>query len=546
MSKSIDALQSKLIASCQASMGEPLEDVDTLRRIAMACLAGGAGGLRLNSAKCVAAVRSHTRLPIIGIEKVDFGDRVRITPDFAAAARLARAGADIIALDCTDREWPGGEPWRQLIDRIHRELHLPVMADIATLEEALAAATAGADMIGTTLSGYTDETRDIHSFNWTLLAALTRQTGRPIVAEGRISSPRDARRAIAARAWCVVVGAAITRPGSITAGFVREMSMPLNQRPAIAADIGATAIKAGLVDREGRIEWPVRVPTPFKQGAEAIASSAAGAIEQVLHRARCEGIEPVGVGIASAGFIDTRAGSVFAATDNLPGWSGFNLREFAEKRFHLPTCVENDAHAAALGELTFGSGRDLHTFVSITLGTGVGGAVVIDRELIRGQHGFAGAFGHSPIRAKGRPCNCGLTGCLEAYVSAAALVLEYKKLDGAAALQSGGEDAALAFEVGRLADAQDRTALQAYSTLAGYLAEGIANLFNILDPQAVLVSGGLVKGRPDFIADVERRVSQLLYFGAQRKPRVLLATGGDQSGVLGAAAALFDYEARHV
>jgi predicted NBD/HSP70 family sugar kinase len=262
----------------------------------------------------------------------------------------------------------------------------------------------------------------------------------------------------------------------------------------------------------------------------------------VLLHAEREGIELAGLGIASAGYIDTRTGAVLAATDNLPGWSGFNLREFGQNRFHLRTCVENDAHAAALGELTFGAGRDLDTFVCLTLGTGVGGAVVINRKLIRGQHGFAGSFGHTTIRWNGRPCNCGHTGCLEAYVSASALVLEYRELRGAEGLGSASEDVASAFEIGRLAEEHDRTALEAYSILAGYLAEGIANLFNVLDPQAILVSGGLVKGRLEFVADVERRVGQLLQFGSRRKPCIRLAAGGDQAGVLGAAAALFNLE----
>ena len=166
------ALKDVLVVSCQAAPGDPLENVDALRRIALACIRGGAGGLRLNGGECIAAVRPDTSVPIIGLKKVYLDGRLRITPDFAAAVELAKAGADIIALRCTDRTWPAGEPWQQLIDRIHQELHLPVMADIATLEEARAAAAAGADMIGTTLHGYTEQTQDAHGFNWSLLAVM--------------------------------------------------------------------------------------------------------------------------------------------------------------------------------------------------------------------------------------------------------------------------------------------------------------------------------------------------------------------------------------
>jgi glucokinase-like ROK family protein len=534
------ALKDVLVVSCQASPGDPLENVDALRRIAMTCIRGGAGGLRLNGGEYIAAIRPDTRVPIIGLKKAYLDGRLRITPDFAAAVELAKAGADIIALDCTDRIWLAGEPWQQLVKRIHRELHLPVMADIATLEEARAAAAAGADMIGTTLHGYTEQTQDAHGFSWSLLADVIRETGRPVVAEGHISTPEEARRAIMAGAWCVVVGSAITRPGTITVNFVHAIQRPINSGAAIGVDIGGTWIKAGLVDREGHIRFPARVPTGARGGREAIVSATVEAIDRVLRSTRQAKIEPIGLGIASAGVIDVHDGKVFAATENLPGWTGFDLRGFAEKRFHLPTCVENDAHAAVLAEMYFGSARLFNNFVAITIGTGVGGGVVVDRKLIRGQHGFAGSFGHSTLRQNGRPCTCGRAGCLEAYVSASALAREFRDRSGARGDNDALTDADMALKVSHLADAKDITAREAYSALAGYLAEGVASLFNVLDPDAVIVSGGLVEGKPWFIAEVEKRVAQLLHFGALRKPRIQLAAAVNEAGLLGAAVAVFN------
>jgi glucokinase-like ROK family protein len=534
------ALKDVLVVSCQAAPGDPLENVDALRRIALACIRGGAGGLRLNGGECIAAVRPDTSVPIIGLKKVYLDGRLRITPDFAAAVELAKAGADIIALDCTDRTWPAGEPWQQLIDRIHQELHLPVMADIATLEEARSAAAAGADMIGTTLHGYTEQTQDAHGFNWSLLADVIRETGRPVIAEGHISTPAETRRAMMAGAWCVVVGSAITRPGTITANFVHAIQRPQNSGAVIGVDIGGTCIKAGLVDQEGHIRFPTRVPTGARGGREAIASATAEAINQVLLSARQAGVEPIGLGIASAGVIDVHDGKVFAATKNLPGWTGFDLRGFAEKRFQLPTCVENDAHAAVLAEMYFGSARNFNNFVAITIGTGVGGGIVLNHTLIRGEHGFAGSFGHSTIRQDGRPCTCGRAGCLEAYVSASALAREFRDRSSACEDDSELGDAEMALKVSRLADAKDPIAREAYSALAEYLAEGVASLFNVLDPEAVIVSGGLVEGKPWFIAEVEQRVAQLLHFGTLRTPRVQLAAAVNEAGLLGAAVAVFN------
>jgi len=534
------ALKDVVVVSCQAAPGDPLENVDALRRIALACLQGGARGLRLNGGECVAAVRPHTGVPIIGLKKTYLDGRLRITPDLAAAAELAKAGADIIAIDCTDRVWPAGEPWHRLIERIHQELRLPVMADIATLEEARAAAAAGADLIGTTLHGYTENTEHAHGFSWPLLEDVIRETGRPVVAEGHISKPEEARRAIMAGAWCVVVGSAITRPGTITADFFHAVQRPLNVGSAIGVDIGGTWIKAGLVDREGTIRFAVRVPTGARGGREAIASATAAAIDQVLRSARQQGVEPGGLGIASAGVIDVPGGTVFAATDNLPGWTGFDLRAFAEKRFQLPTHVENDAHAAVLADMHFGSARHLQNFVAITIGTGIGGGVVVDRTLVRGQHGFAGSFGHSTIRPNGRPCTCGRTGCLEAYVSASALVREFRDQAMAHGDEVALADADMALKVSRLADANDPTARQAYFALAGYLAEGVASLFNVVDPEAIIIAGGLVEGKPWFATAVEQRVTQLLHFGKVRSPRVRLAAAVNEAGVLGAAVAVFN------
>jgi len=540
MTKTCSALKGVLVVSCQAAPGDPLENVDALRRIALACLRGGAGGLRLNGGDCIAAVRPDTKVPMIGLKKAYLEGRLRITPDFAAAVELAQAGADIIALDCTNRIWPAGEPWQQLVKRIHQELHLPVMADIATLEEARAAAAAGADMIGTTLHGYTEQTQDATGFNWPLLADIIRETGRPVVAEGHISTPAEAKRAITAGAWCVVVGSAITRPGTITANFMRALQPPFKSGAAIGVDIGGTWIKAGLVDQEGHIRFPTRVPTEARGGRKTIATAIAKAIDQVLLSARQEGLEPIGLGIASAGVIDVQDGKVFAATENLPGWTGFDLRAFAEQRFQLPTRIENDAHAAVLAEMYFGFARHLQNFVVITIGTGIGGGIVVDRKLVRGQHGFAGSFGHTTIRQNGRPCTCGREGCLEAYVSASALAREFRDRSDAHVDTEARIDADLAWQVSQLADADNPIARQAYFAMAGYLAEGIAGLFNVVDPEAIIVAGGLVEGKPWFAEDVEKRVAQMLHFGTLRRPRVQLAASMNEAGVLGAAVAVFN------
>jgi predicted NBD/HSP70 family sugar kinase len=426
-----------------------------------------------------------------------------------------------------------------IIKRVHEELRLPVMADIATLEEGLAAAAAGADFVGTTLNGYTEETCGNHFFDWSLLADLVRRIRVPIIAEGHISTPEEARRAAAMGAWCVIVGSAITRPGVITSKFVRALRNGSSAGAAIGVDIGGTCVKAGLVRPTGAVSLETQVPTEAAKGRDAIAASLCEAIEQVL-AALTKGIQPVGLGIASAGAISAKDGSVFAATENLPGWAGFDLRSFAEKRFHLPTWVVNDAHAAVLAELHFGAGRSLSNFVAITIGTGIGGGIVCDGKLLRGQHGFAGSIGHHVIREGGHPCNCGRRGCLEAYVSTAALLREFRERGGAIPDHASIDDAALALRINHLAIEGLPAAVGAYRALGNYLAEGIANIFNLFDPEAVLVSGGLVEGQVQFLCAVAEQVANLLHLGLKRQPCVRAAKAGRFAGVQGAAALVFE------
>lgn len=536
-----DQIRGKLIASCQAAPGDPLEDTDAIRRMARAVAAVDIGGLRINSAEHVAAIRQDTALPIIAIEKHYHDGLLRITSSFAAAEKLARAGASIIALDCTRRAWRFGEPWREIVRRIHAELHLPVMADIATFEEAEDAQNAGADFVGTTLNGYTDDTSHIQSFDWALLSRLVTELRIPVIAEGHVASPIEARRAVAAGAWSVVVGSAITRPATIAAGYVAALKDAVSGA-AIGVDIGGTSIKAALVGRDGSVTLETTVPTNASGGKDAIVRGLTEAITQVKNGAAAQHAQLCGVGIASAGAIDAQTGAVFAATENLPGWTGFPLCAFVSQLCSLRAYAINDAQAAALSELRFGRGRNLKNFVTITLGTGVGGGVVANGALLKGECGFGGTIGHQVIRTGGLPCNCGRQGCLEAYVSSSSLLREYEKHRGNAA-STGGDAAGQIRQIGELARAGDPSARHAYAMLADYLAEGLANLFNILDPEAVFVSGGLIEGHADFVANVEARVTQILHFGAKRKPRIYPATQGYYAGVQGAAALVFDEQA---
>jgi N-acylglucosamine-6-phosphate 2-epimerase len=218
----LEAIRGRLIVSCQASEGDPLDDLDTLTRIATSVLRGGAGGLRAEGVAHIAAFRAITQLPIIGIIKTyDANGDVYITPDFRSAKAVSDAGADIIALDCTARRLTAAEPWPELVSRIHAELNRSVLADIATLKDALAAERAGADAVATTLYGYTAETANQRNVSWALVRSIVARLTIPVLVEGHITDPQEARTALDLGATAVVVGSAITRPETITARFIQ-------------------------------------------------------------------------------------------------------------------------------------------------------------------------------------------------------------------------------------------------------------------------------------------------------------------------------------
>lgn len=201
-----------LIVSCQAASDSPLARPDIIAALALTAERNGAVGVRIDHPINIRAVRAEVTVPILGIEKIlDDDFDVYITPTYASAARVRASGADVIALDGTMRPRPNGETLRGIVARVQDELGCGVMADIATVEEGLAAVLdAGANLVGTTLSGYTPETYAHDAPDYELVEQLAKRLEVPVICEGRLHSPEDVRRAFDCGAFAVVVGTAIT------------------------------------------------------------------------------------------------------------------------------------------------------------------------------------------------------------------------------------------------------------------------------------------------------------------------------------------------
>jgi len=216
-------LERGLVVSCQATEDTPFHGPVFMAAMARAAEMGGAVGIRANGPADIAAIKSSVHLPIIGIWKVVYeGYEPYITPTLEDAQKIAEAGADIIALDATLRPHPRDLSAQQLIAEV-KTLGLPVMADISTFEEGIAAAEAGADIVATTMSGYTRYSPQSDQPDFKLIEELARALSIPVIAEGKIGTPDQARRAIDLGAFAVVVGAAITQPWTITEKFASAL-----------------------------------------------------------------------------------------------------------------------------------------------------------------------------------------------------------------------------------------------------------------------------------------------------------------------------------
>jgi len=512
-------LEGKLIVSCQADASDAFYGF--MDRFAKAALAGGAGGIRANGVRDVRAIRSAVNLPIIGIEKILHSDgTILITPNFESAQALVEAGADMIALDCTKRGQQYGALER--LARIKAELQVPVLADIATIEEAQAAAQAGADAVLSTMRGYTAGTAHALRFDPTFIEDLVRAVSIPVIAEGRVDRPELARQAIEAGAFAVVVGSAITRPHLITRLFADAVEAAFASRKTwiLGIDLGGTNTKSGLVSNRGELLWDETVPTPARAGRAGLLKH----LEDVALRGLARGHEAQAIGIATAGWVDPRNGHVVYATENLPGWTGTRIAETIEKATGKPVFVENDANALAVGEKLFGAARDFDDFVCITLGTGVGGGCFVGGRLNHGAHFFANAFGHMCIEPGGRACSCGQNGCLEAYTNVAAM------LDYAANRYANAVDLIAA------ANAGEPTAIAAIHKFAARLAAGCTLMIQLLDPEALILAGGLAQNNPLLISSLNRELSLRVPVWEQRNLKILTSSTGYHAGVLGAAA----------
>lgn len=310
----------------------------------------------------------------------------------------------------------------------------------------------------------------------------------------------------------------------------------------IGIDLGGTFIKGGIVTETGEIALQDKIPTEREKGEGKVTENIAALCKDLLSRAGLTNADVEGVGMGVPGMIDSKSGEV-VYSNNLD-WSHFFIAEAVQNLTGLPVKIANDANVAALGETKFGCGKAYTNTVLITLGTGVGGGIVIDGKLFEGNRSAGAELGHSVIVAGGEPCTCGRKGCLEAYASATALIRDTKR-----AMQADKSSAM--WEIGDLENVTGKTAFDykdrdaaAKTVVENYIEKlgvGLTNVANVFRPEAIMLGGGVCAEGDNLIKPLRAFVEKEIFAGDQGPAvKILTATLGNSAGLLGAAALLME------
>ena len=308
-----------------------------------------------------------------------------------------------------------------------------------------------------------------------------------------------------------------------------------------AADVGGTHIRAAVVDQDGKILLRTKQNTPQANDPDEIVRALVNAVREGEKLGIANEITAVSVVVP--GTVDVEKGMVVRAP-NVPSLNGFQLTDDLSSELNRSALIENDANAAAVGEMWLGAGRGKRTIVCVTLGTGVGGGIVLDGKLWRGVDGAAAEIGHMCVDPFGGvACGCGSRGCLEVYASATAIVRmtrEAKPRYPESVLDEKEElTSQIIFDAGV---AGDELALEVFRRMGVYLGIGLANLINILNPEMIVIGGGLANGWQLFEKNMRQQVAERAFPLLAARVQIVRAACGDDAGLLGAARLAFDAE----
>lgn len=313
----------------------------------------------------------------------------------------------------------------------------------------------------------------------------------------------------------------------------------------IGVDLGGTNIKAGVVDLRGKVQKRIKTPTESQKGGEKVMENIKKTVHQLLNGLNKESI--LGIGLGTPGVVDLKRGVLLGGSENLPGWAGTPIKPELEKEFDLSSFADNDVNVVTLGEHWQGAGKGIENLFCLTLGTGIGGGIVIEGKLHRGPGYYAGEIGHTTINFEGLACNCGSFGCLEAYASSRAIVhqclsaIRNKKVESN--LLSLVDDEVEKVNTGTVVKAAtegDRLCQAVIAETARSLGAGIANVINLLNPQMVIVGGGVAKAGEILMRPLREQIQRYALPIAYKIVKIVRAELGDAGGIVGGAALVME------
>ncbi|PYS22990.1 MAG: hypothetical protein DMF72_11175 [Acidobacteria bacterium] len=319
-----------------------------------------------------------------------------------------------------------------------------------------------------------------------------------------------------------------------------------NMRRVFVADLGGTHLRSAVVDQAGTIHFHAKQHTPIAESAQDIVDALVAAERECERQNAAAGYSIDAISVVAPGTVNVAAGSIVKAP-NLPFLSGFNLTGALSHALKLPAILENDANAAAVGEMWLGAARGLRTVVCVTLGTGVGGGIILDGKLWHGVNDSAAEVGHMCVDPFGGvACTCGSRGCLEVYASATAIVRmtrEAKPRHPNSRLQIDNE--LTSESIYRAGVEGDELALEVFRRMGVYLGIGLANLINILNPEMIVIGGGVVNGWDLFEKHMKHEVAERAFPLLADQVTIVPAECGDDAGLLGAARLSFDSDLKN-
>jgi glucokinase len=304
-----------------------------------------------------------------------------------------------------------------------------------------------------------------------------------------------------------------------------------NNRYAVGIDLGGTFIKFALVAGTGEISFASKLSIGASATRDDILATIRKAIELTIENATQNGISVSGIGIGSPGVCCD--GIVVGGADNLNGWVDVHLSELFSAEFKLPVLIDNDANVMGLGEAVYGAAKDCSDVIFLTVGTGIGGAIVADGKLYGGYKNRGTEMGHVTIDHKGIACNCGGRGCLEAYASTSALIRQYAGLTGKDENEIDGFYLVQKFKEG------EEAAIKCMEEHTDYLGHGIAGFINTFAPQKVVIGGGISESGQFYVDMIKKSAMSYAMPDCAVNTDVVGATLGNQAGCLGAASLIF-------